>query len=63
MTEGEEGAQDIILHFRRTQNEFNLIVYPVSHREAVESFRVENFIINPPQREVERATAGIAIHY
>ena len=56
--EGEAQAQHIKVLFRRTQNPFTLILYPVTIKEAVESFHVENFIINPPQREVERATAG-----
>ena len=56
-TEGEAGALDIKVQFRRTQNPFTLILHPVSHREAVERFHVENFIYTP-QGEVERATAG-----
>ena len=56
--EGEPGAQDIRVQFRRTQNPFTLILYPVSHTEAMESYNIENFVGAPPEEEVDRATSG-----
>ena len=57
-TEGEAVIQAIKVQFRRTQVPFTLTLYPVSYTEAVENFQVNNFIIEPPQRELEMATAG-----
>ena len=56
--EGVATAQKIKVQFMRTQNPFTLMLYPVSHREAVERFHVDNFIFDPPQTEAEMATAG-----
>ena len=52
------GAQNIKVQFRRTQNPFTLILYPVSHVEAIEDFSVDNFVGAPPYEEVNRATSG-----
>ena len=57
-TEGAPEAQDIKVQFYRTQNEFTLILYPVSHIEAIQRFGVENFVGDPPADEVARATSG-----
>ena len=57
-TEGVASVPEIKVQFKRTQNPFTLMLYPVSHREAVERFHVDNFIINSPQTEDERAAAG-----
>ena len=46
------------MQFKRTQSPFTLILYPVSHTEAIEDFSVENFVGAPPAQEVERATSG-----
>ena len=46
------------MQFKRTQNPFNLILYPVSHMEAIQRFSVENFVGAPPEEEVDRATSG-----
>ena len=45
------------MQFKRTQNPFTLTLYPVSHTEAIESFRVDNFV-GAPLNEVNRATSG-----
>ena len=58
MTEGVTTAQPIKVQFQRTQNPFTLTLHPVSHREAIDDFHVDNFIIDPPQRDVEMATSG-----
>ena len=55
-TEGVASAQKIKVQFRRTQNPFNLTLYPVSHTD--ERFHVETFIGEPPHRDIERATSG-----
>ena len=57
-TEGVASVPDIKVQFKRTQNPFTLMLYPVSHREAVKRFRVDSFIFDPPQTETEGATAG-----
>ena len=49
---------EIKVQFKRTQNPFNLTLYPVSYEEAIERFHVDNFIFDLPQIEDERATAG-----
>ena len=46
------------MQFKRTQNPFTLILYPVSHMEAIERFNVEYFVGTPPEEEVDRATPG-----
>ena len=58
MTEGVTTAQPIKVQFQRTQNPFTLTLHPVSHREAIDDFHVDNFIIDPPQSDVEMATSG-----
>ena len=57
-TEGELAAQDIKVQFKRTQNPFNLTLYPVSHTEAIQRFSVESFVGAPPAEEIDRATSG-----
>ena len=57
-TEGEAGGHYIKVQFRRTQNPFTLILYPVSHTEAIEDFNVTNFVGAPPEKEVDKATSG-----
>ena len=57
-TEGETGAQDIKVQFRRTQNSFTLRLHPVSYTEAIENFHVGNFVGAPPEDDIDRATSG-----
>ena len=57
-TEGMVSGPEIKVQFKRTQNSFTLTLYPVSLIDAVDKFHVENFIVDPPQLDVERATAG-----
>ena len=52
------GAQNIKVQHKRTQNPFTLILYPVSHTEAIINFSVDNFVGTPPEEEVARATSG-----
>ena len=59
-TEGEPGAHDIRVQFRRTQSPFTLILHPVSHGEAFENFYVDNLI--GEILDEERATSGKINH-
>ena len=56
ITEGGSSAQEIRVEFRRTQNPFTLILYPISHSEAV-YYHVDSFIGETPGDD-ERATSG-----
>ena len=58
-TEGEASVLEIKVQFMRTQNPFNLALYPVSDAEAIDRFHVVNFIGESPHRDIERATSGI----
>ena len=60
-TEGEPGAQDIKVQFRRTQNRFTLTLYPASHTEAIQRFSVQNFVGALPEEVVDSATSGKTI--
>ena len=56
--EGVALVPEIKVQFKRTQNPFALKLHPVSYREAIERFHVDDFIFDPPQTEDESATAG-----
>ena len=56
-------VQEIEVHFKRTQHPFTLILHPVSLMDALDTFHVDNFIIDPPHLEVEKATSGKVYGY
>ena len=56
--EGVVSVQEIKVQFKRTQHPFTLILHPVSLIEALDTFHVDNFIVDPPHLEVEKATSG-----
>ena len=57
-TEGMLSGPEIEVHFKRTQNPLTLTLHPVSLNDAFDKFHVGNFIVDPPQLELERATSG-----